>query len=257
MFLRRKKKLSTFSTKVTINETLATTRALPALSMDIEYRMDDPLRLSECLISRFSHEISGLLGTLLGALELAREASGDPSGVVAAAVDAGAELNVRLQLLREAWTGGNSGLDLSQLDALMRGLPGAHRLDVDLAGLPGSTILQPRMARVVLNVLLLAAESLPRGGVIALAAADGTDILVTITGVRAAWPAGFPACLTDEEAAWAALASPRALLGPVVALLARRLGIRVSLLLPSGVAPARRGRRIIAPPLLLSPDEAG
>ncbi len=219
--------------------------------------MDDPLRLSQLLISRFSHDLSGLFGTLIGALELAVEANSVPSEALAAAVEAGAELNLRLQLLREAWAGVGNRLDLLRLDALTRGLPGAHRLDVDLSALPSGTVLQPRMACVVLNVLLLATESLPRGGVIALAAAGGTDILVTITGLRAAWPAGLAVCLTDEETAWTALNGPRALLAPLVALLARRLAIRVSLLLPSGVLPARRGRRIIAPPLLLSPDEVG
>ena len=122
--------------------------------------------------------------------------------------------------------------------------------------------VEPTDSRLVTQLLnteeaQLAAENLPRGGVIALTGAGGSDILVTITGLRAAWPAGFAACLTDEQAAWAALTDSRAPLGPVVALTARRLGIRVSLLLPSDGAPARRGRRIIAPPLLLSPDEAG
>ena len=219
--------------------------------------MDDPLRLSELLTSRFSHDIGGLLGTLSGALELALEGSSAPSDALAAAVEAGAELNVRLQLLREAWAGDGAGLDMPRLEDLARGLPGAHRLDVDLSALPAAIVLPPRMARVVLNVLLLAAESLPRGGVIGLATADGADILVTIIGVRAAWPAGLARYLADEDAAWAALDGPRALLAPLVALLARRLGIRVSLLLSSGTLPLRRGRRISAPPLLLSPDKAG
>lgn len=216
----------------------------------------DPLRLSEILVSRFSNDIGGLLGNLIGALKLTLESRDPQAEAIAAAVEAGTELDVRLQLIREAWAGSKTELDLPQLGSLTRGLPGAHRLDVDLSGLPESTVLQPRMARVVLNVLLLATESLPRGGVIALAAAGDSDILVTITGVRAAWPAGFAACLIDERAAWAALLDAHAPLGPVVALTARRLAIRVSLLLPFGGVSARRGRRVIAPPLLLSPDEA-
>jgi len=219
--------------------------------------MDDSLRLSELLTSRFSHDIGGLLRTLTGALELALEGAGASSEALAAAVEAGAELNLRLQLLREAWVGGGNGLDLSRLDALARGLPGAHRLDIDLSALPVATVLPPRMARIVLNVLLLAAESLPRGGVIALAKADGADILFTIIGLRAAWPAGLAACLADDAAAWAALNGPRNLLAPLVALLSRRLAVRVSLLLSSSTLPARRGRRISAPPLLLSPVKTG
>lgn len=228
--------------------------AFEASPWDIENGMDDPLRLSELLSSRFSQDISGLLGTLMGALELALEGAGASSDALAAAVEASAGLSLRLQLLREAWAGDAAGLDLSRLDALARGLPGAHRLDLDLSALPAATVLPPRMARIILNVLLLAAESLPRGGVIALSGADGADILVTIIGLRAAWPAGLAACLADEDAAWAALGGPRGLLAPLVALLSRRLAVRVSLLLSSGSLPSRRGRRISAPPLLLSPD---
>jgi histidine phosphotransferase ChpT len=230
-------------------------RSFRASPEDFEDGMVDPLRLSELLTARFSHDIGGLLGTLSGALELALE-GGAPSDAVAAAVEAGAELNLRLQLLREAWAGDGASFDLSRLDELARGLPGAHRLDVDLSALPESTVLPPRMARMVLNVLLLAAESLPRGGVVGLARADGADILVTIIGLRAAWPAGLARYLADEDAAWAALDGPRCLLAPLVALLARRLKIRVSQLLPSGTLPLRRGRRISAPPLLLSPEKA-
>ncbi len=218
--------------------------------------MEDPLRLSELLSSRLSHHISGLLGTLLGTLELARETAGVASEALDAAVEAGTELNLRLQLLREAWAGGDTPLGLEQLDGLAAGLPGSHRLAVDLSGLAAGTVLRPPMARIVLNVLLLAAESLPHGGVITLAAARNTDILVTITGLRAAWPAGLAVCLADEAAAWAALAGPRTLLGPLVSLLARRLSVRISLLLPSGALPRGRGRRTTAAPLLLSEDQA-
>jgi histidine phosphotransferase ChpT len=257
MLPSRKKNLSTFSAKLTINETLRLTPVLRVSPQDIEEGMDDPLRLSELLSLRFSNDIGALHGTLMGALELALEGVGVSSDALSAAVEAGAELNLRLQLLREAWTGNATDLDLSRLDALARGLPGAHRLDVDLSALPATTVLPRSMARLVLNVLLLAAESLPRGGVIALAAADGADILVTIIGMRAAWPAGLAAYLADEEAAWAALSGPRGLLAPLVALLSHRLAVKVSLLLSSGNLPARRGRRVSAPPLLLSPDKTG
>ena len=63
----------------------------------------------------------------------------------------------------------------------------------------------PPTGRLVLNILLLAAESLPGGGLIALSGSPASDVLVTIDGPRAAWPPGFAACLTDETAAWEAL----------------------------------------------------
>ena len=74
----------------------------------------------------------------------------------------------------------------------------------------------------MLNLLLLAAESLPGGGIVALSGSPAHSILVTISGPRAAWPAGLAIWLNDEAAAWQAmLADPRRLQAPLTALLAR------------------------------------
>jgi histidine phosphotransferase ChpT len=206
--------------------------------------MDDFLRLSELVAERLCHDIGGLVATLAGLLELAEDSATPVSG----AADAALELTRRLNLLREAWSGESAGLNLSGLQALARGLPGAHRLQLDMSALPPDTVFPPRMARMVLNLLLLAAESLPRGGTIGLLPAGGQDLLITIAGPRGGWPAGLAACLVDEQAARAALSGPRVLMPGLVALLARQLAVRVSILMPSG-----RGRRAM-PPLLLSPD---
>lgn len=209
--------------------------------------MDDFLRLSDLIAARLSHDIGGLVATLTGLLELAGD-SVETTEPLSGAADAALELTRRLNLLREAWSGESVGLNLPGLQALARGLPGAHRLQLDVTSLPGDTVFPPRIARMILNVLLLGAESLPRGGTIGLVSAGGQDILITIAGPRGGWPAGLAACLVDEQAAWAALSGPRVLMPGLVALLARQLAIRVSILMPSG-----RGRRAM-PPLLLSPD---
>ena len=97
----------------------------------------------------------------------------------------------------------------------------------------------------MLNLLLLAAESLPGGGIVALSGSPADSIVVTISGPRAAWPAGLGAWLTDEAAAWEAmLADPRRLQAPLTALLARGHGLRLSMLMPAGAGgeaePCRR-----------------
>ncbi len=209
--------------------------------------MDDFLRLSELVAARLCHDIGGLVATLTGLLELAGD-SGESAEPIPGAADAALELTRRLNLLREAWSGESTGLNLPGLQALARGLPGAHRLQLDLSGLPADTVFPPRMARMILNVLLLGAESLPRGGTIGLVSAGGQDLLVTIAGPRGGWPAGLAACLVDEQGAWTTLNGPRVLMPALVALLARQLAVRVSILMPSG-----RGRRAM-PPLLLSPE---
>ncbi|HST75105.1 MAG TPA: hypothetical protein VLJ20_07015, partial [Acetobacteraceae bacterium] len=53
-------------------------------------------------------------------------------------------------------------------------------------------------------------------------------------------------CLADEQAAWQAITSARSLQAPLTALIARRSGLRVSLLMPVG-SPAGT-----PPPLLLA-----
>jgi hypothetical protein len=85
----------------------------------------------------------------------------------------------------------------------------------------------------LLNLLLLAGDALNGSGEVTL---DGTgsDLIVAIAGPRAAWPAGLASALTSEAAAWAALRDARSLQLPLTALLARALGLRLSLLMPAG-----------------------
>jgi hypothetical protein len=125
-------------------------------------------------------------------------------------------------------------------------------LQLDLIGMEPEAVFPPAAGRLILNVLLLAAESLPGGGIVALSGSPTRNVLVTIAGPRAAWPAGFAACVTDETAAWAAATSARSLQAPLTALIACRDGTRLSLLMPSGA-----GNDTTLPPLLLSFPPAG
>jgi histidine phosphotransferase ChpT len=204
--------------------------------------MDDRLHLAELLTARLCHDLSGLLGGLLGTLELLAE---DVAATEAAtiAVDTAATLNRRLRLLRAAWAGTADTLDLPGLSQLAQGLVARH-IALDAGGLPATTLLSPAMARLVANLLVLAADSLPRGGVLRL---DGTatDLIARLNGPEAAWPPGFALMLADPAAAWAALRDPRTLQAPLTTLLAHATGLRLTLLQASGPAAA-------APPLRLT-----
>lgn len=209
--------------------------------------MSEPLRLAELLCARLCHDLSGLLGALIGVLEIAREEQ-PGNETVALAEETAVELGQRLKLLRAAWGQESEELDLPRLQSLANSLSASRRLRLDLAGLEPGSVFPPAMARLVLNVLLLAAESLPGGGVVALSGVPSEHVLVTISGPRAAWPAGFGTCLVDETAALeAALSRVRGLQAPLTALLARGLGYRLSLLMP-GIG----GDADASPPLLLS-----
>jgi hypothetical protein len=113
---------------------------------------------------------------------------------------------------------------------------------VDASALDQGTVFPAPTGRIVLNLLLLAADSLPSGGTVILAGEPG-DLFVRIAGPAAAWPAGMAICLSDETAARSALIELRSLQLALTALLAHAAGIRLSVLL----SPAARNE----PPILL------
>jgi histidine phosphotransferase ChpT len=201
----------------------------------------DPLRLAELVCARMSHDLGGTIGTLAGALELAE----DPSVATEAlglANQAAAELRQRLELLRATWGPTSGSLDLAALRSLAEGLPHAGRCTIDSSALPANTAFSPPFARVLLNVLLLAGDALNGSGEVTLAG-SGTDLIIAVAGPRAAWPSGLASCLASEAGAWDALRDARSLQMPLAALLARALGLRLTLLMsagPGGPAPPLR-----------------
>ena len=210
--------------------------------------MNETLRLAELLCARLCHDLSGPLGALIGVLEVARDEQPD-SETLALAEDTAVELAQRLKLLRAAWGHDSDDLDVARLRGFADCLSSSRRVRLDLAGLESDAVFAPPVGRIVLNLVLLAAESLPGGGIVALSGSPVDSVLVTISGPRAAWPAGFALCLHDETAAREAiLTDPRRLQGPLTALLARGLGLRLSMLMPAGAM----GDAEVSPPLLLA-----
>ena len=213
--------------------------------------VDERLRLAELLASRLCHDLSGPLSTLLGSLELLTEEPETAEEALGLANEVAVTMGKRLRLLRAAWGGAAAPLRVEELRGLAEGLPQAHRISLQLDRLVPSARFPPGAARLVLNLLLLAAESLPAGGTIALAGDPEAEVQVSILGLRAAWPAGLAAYLADEERAWAALGGDsstalRGLQAPVTALIARTCGVRLSMLM------AREAEA--APPLVFAPD---
>ncbi len=214
--------------------------------------MSDPPRLAELIATRIFHDIGGLAGTLAATIELALEEGGAAGESLSSAADIAAELNRRVRLLHAAWGPTGGGLDIARLQDLALGTPGAHRMRLDLSALPPGALFSPELSRVLLNVVILAAESLPRGGTLTLAETSQASVLATIRGQRAAWPEALAAFLADEAAAWAGLDNPRTLLAPLVALIAHQLGVPLALL-----QPARVSRRHGPPPLLIGAAPIG
>jgi hypothetical protein len=206
--------------------------------------MSNPLRLAELIAARAFHDMGGLAGTLSATLELAAQEVQRPGENLRAAVEAAGDLGRRVDLLRAAWGPLEGPLAVARLPELAHAASGGHRLRVDISALPARLRLSPALGRVTLNLLLLAVDALPRGGALSFAPEDRQGLIATLRGPRAAWPEGFAAMRADEQAAWAALGDARQLLGPLLAITARTLGIRPSLLPVSG-------RRAGPPPLRL------
>jgi histidine phosphotransferase ChpT len=207
----------------------------------------ESLRLAELFCARLCHDLAGPIGTLVGALEMLRE--DEPANDEAAlAEEAAVDVAERLKLLRAAWGHNADELGSGRLRDLVAGIAAKRKVRLDFDGLPPGVIFSPGTARVVLNLVLLAIESQPGGGILALSGDGESSVLLTVSGVRAAWPDGLATWLVDESAAWEAIGTNvRNLQGPLTALLVREHGLRLSMLMPVGAGAEAE----IVPPLLL------
>ncbi len=164
--------------------------------------------------------------------------------------DVAVSLGKRLHLVRAAWGGAVSTVSVVEFAGLCEGLPQAGRVKVSFEDLRSGGALCPEMARLLLNVLMLAGESMPRGGTVMLAGDLGGAIMVRLVGAGAAWPAHFAGWMADAGRAWAAVdammpETARGLQGPLTALVGHAGGIRMGFLM------ARMAEE--APPLILTP----
>lgn len=213
----------------------------------------DALFLAETLATRLCHDLSGQVNALVGAVEVMRdEPSPDPEAIDLAN-DAGESLVRRLRLARAAWGRGGGPMGMDEWRSLVDFMP-RRGVRIDLDGVRPSGSFGPAAARLTLNVLLMATECLPGGGVVEVTGQPEQDLLVRIRGPRAAWPTGLagmiadPATAVDTLRGADAVVAARTLQAPLTALIAHATGQRISLLL----AP----RAEDAPPLLvgLSPE---
>jgi histidine phosphotransferase ChpT len=184
------------------------------------------LRLIELVAARLCHDIDDLVRSLDQALS---DATASDPDLRTATLDAARALAVRLEFTRAAWCPDGDALPLARLQHLARGLP--HDVAVDVSALDGGTVFSPSTGRIVLNLLLLAANSVPGGGTVILAGA-ADDLFIRIAGPHAAWPVGLALCLADETEARLALAESPSLQMAMTALLAQAVGIRLSALFP-------------------------
>lgn len=211
------------------------------------------LALAEAMSGRLCHDLAGMVGTVMGALELAHDDETMRDEALPMAAEAAAGLGRRLGLMRAAWGGEGCEMTGQDLRALATGLPSGRRVRVALDGLVPDRIYAASTVRLLLNLLLLAVESLAGEGSVALMAVSQTSLVLSIEGPRATWPTGFAGDLADHALARqsAATCSPRLLQGPLTALIAHASSDRISILFGSETQ--------VAAPLLIemAPAPAG
>lgn len=201
-----------------------------------------PIALAEALATKLCHDLAGALGTLMGALEMAGEDAELQAEAIPLARDAAAVLAARLRLARLAWGSLADDLGAGDIKALAAGLPAGRRIRVDLSGLAPERRFAPDAARLLLNLLILGVESLSGIGELTAIDTPGGEIMLQISGPRAAWPTGFAAQLAEAGTALRSASDPsaREVQGLLTALIAHASGRRVSMLLgaqTSGAPP--------------------
>jgi histidine phosphotransferase ChpT len=137
-------------------------------------------------------------------------------------------------LLTAAWRAHTADMSAATLRSLARGLPAG--ISVDQTGLAADCVFSPQVGRIVLNLLLLAADSLPSGGTVRLAG-SARDLFLQIDGPNAGWPAGTAACVVDEAEAVVALMAGGSAQMVLTTLLAHAAGVRLSFVM----APSAKG----------------
>jgi histidine phosphotransferase ChpT len=214
---------------------------------------DDSLLLAETMATRLCHDLSGHVNAVAGAMEMLRDDPTIGEDAIILAHDASTVLVRRLRLLRAAWGAGAADMGVHEFQGLTAGAFGPS-IRLDLEGLESGGRFTGTAARLALNVVLLAAESLPRGGLVEMAGEPARDVMVRINGPHAAWPNGLAAMIADPAHARRHLrgqshsGAARALQAPFTALIAHAARLRMSFLMG--------GDSIPPPPLLVSLRQA-
>ena len=186
------------------------------------------LRVMELLASRLCHDLVGPIGAVNNGMELVEEeGAGDLEDALRLTATSARQAARTLQFYRLAYgmTGGRLGSGLEELRDLA-----AEYLIATKATLEWSVPLLDESAarglgKLILNMVALGHEILPRGGRLSVAVlngAEGTQASVTASGAGAKLREETARALTDEVMIDAL--TPRSVQGYFTRLLALRLG---------------------------------
>ncbi len=190
------------------------------------------LKVAQLLCSRLCHDLVGPIGAVNAGMELMSDGPGDVDEAMALVASSGQQLNRRVIYYRLAF-GLGAGARASVADARMLAgellSEGAVTLEWPnpAAAGPGKPICVDGI-KLLLNMVLLGIESLPRGGTLAVGVADledGTGVAITAAGMGARFRDELRTAMTPNFPVGDL--SARTVQGYFAARLAERLGTAV------------------------------
>jgi histidine phosphotransferase ChpT len=193
----------------------------------------EALDLAALLCSRVCHDLISPVGAVVNGMEVLEDTSDE--GTKAFALDlikkSAAQASARLQFCRLAFgAAGSAGaeIDLGDAEAVARGFIADEKTTLDWQ-LP-RVLLPKNRVKLLLNLLLLATQTIPRGGrITAEGSAEGgaMGFRVSATGLNARVPQAVPGLLAGEMAGGAIDA--HAIQPFFTGLLARACGVEVAI----------------------------
>ena len=166
--------------------------------------MQVDLRVAQLLSSRLCHDLVGLIGAVNTGLELFQEKFDDDEKALGLVADSAGEASRRLTFFRGAIGAGDKGeAPLDEARNLAVGLLASGKVVLNWPE-DADASLQALPVKVILNMVLLASESLPRGGAVGIDFAvldEGLGVAVTATGEDARLREDLQSALAEGAAA--------------------------------------------------------
>lgn len=169
--------------------------------------MSESLRLSQLVCSRLCHDLVGAAGAINAGLEILAEIGGLDDSALELATSSGHEMTRRLAFYRVAFGAGgagSAGAEVSTLRKLATEFLGSGNVTLNWPEeADGISEIDPMFGKLLLNVILIAAECLPRGGgvdVRVVAMDSGIGIAVSAEGPDAGLREDIAEAMTPGQA---------------------------------------------------------
>ncbi len=186
------------------------------------------MRVAELLASRLCHDLVGPIGAVNNGMELLEDEDlGMSEDAIQLSASSARQAANLLQFYRLAYgmAGGRIGDDFGDLQALAAGFLASTKTTLEWAAGQPAQDTPEGLGKLLLNLIVLGEECLPRGGTLGIALSDGAaglEVAVTANGTGARLREESQPVLADDVAIEEL--TPRNVHGYFTRLLAQRMG---------------------------------